>query len=57
MTNDLIEGILGNGLYQTIKGLLEEEGVQAGYCREPMTKELNAQQKAVVKELKAKYLA
>ncbi|EXI62844.1 N-acetylneuraminate lyase [Mannheimia granulomatis] len=56
VTNDLIEGILGNGLYQTIKGLLEEEGVQAGYCREPMTKELNAQQKAVVKELKAKFL-
>ncbi|MFA9487986.1 MULTISPECIES: N-acetylneuraminate lyase [unclassified Mannheimia] len=55
VTNDLIEGILGNGLYQTIKGLLEEEGVQAGYCREPMTK-LNAQQKAVVKELKAKFL-
>ncbi|KAE9537709.1 N-acetylneuraminate lyase [Ursidibacter arcticus] len=56
VTNDLIEGILGNGLYQTIKGLLEEEGVQAGYCREPMTKELNAEQKAVVKQLKAKYL-
>lgn len=57
ITNDLIEGILGNGLYQTIKGLLEEEGVQAGYCREPMTKELNDAQKTVVKELKAKYLA
>ena len=57
VTNDLIEGILGNGLYQTIKGLLEEEGVQAGYCREPMTKELNAEQKAVVKQLKAQYLS
>lgn len=57
VTNDLIEGILGNGLYQTIKGLLEEEGVEAGYCREPMTKELNAEQKAVVKALKAKYLS
>lgn len=56
VTNDLIEGILGNGLYQTIKGLLEEEGVQAGYCREPMTKELNEQQRKVVKELKAKFL-
>lgn len=56
VTNDLIEGILGNGLYQTIKGLLEEEGVQAGYCREPMTKELNEAQKKVVKELKAKFL-
>ncbi|QGM80953.1 N-acetylneuraminate lyase [Otariodibacter oris] len=57
VTNDLIEGILGNGLYQTIKGLLECEGVEAGYCREPMTKELNAKQKEVVKELKAKYLS
>lgn len=57
VTNDLIEGILGNGLYQTIKGLLEEEGIQAGYCREPMTKALSETQKAVVKELKAKYLS
>ncbi|MGX2947803.1 N-acetylneuraminate lyase [Frederiksenia canicola] len=56
VTNDLIEGILGNGLYQTIKGLLEEEGVQAGYCREPMTKSLTDAQKKVVKELKAKFL-
>ncbi|QIM63093.1 N-acetylneuraminate lyase [Pasteurellaceae bacterium Orientalotternb1] len=56
VTNDLIEGILGNGLYQTIKGLLEEEGVQAGYCREPMTKSLTEAQKKVVKELKAKFL-
>lgn len=57
VTNDLIEGILANGLYQTIKGLLEAEGVQAGYCREPMTKELSEEQKAVVKALKAKYLS
>lgn len=57
VTNDLIEGILGNGLYQTIKGLLEEEGIQAGYCREPMTKALSETQKTVVKELKAKYLS
>ncbi len=57
VTNDLIEGILGNGLYQTIKGLLECEGVEAGYCREPMTKELSAAQKQVVKDLKAKYLS
>lgn len=56
VTNDLIEGILGNGLYQTIKGLLEEEGIQAGYCREPMTKSLTDAQKKVVKELKAKFL-
>lgn len=36
MTNDLITDILGNGLYQTIKLLLEEQGVEAGYCRQPM---------------------
>ncbi|EPZ00297.1 N-acetylneuraminate lyase [Mannheimia haemolytica] len=56
VTNDLIEGILGNGLYQTIKGLLELEGVQAGYCREPMTKEQTPAQKEVTKQLKAKFL-
>lgn len=56
VTNDLIEGILANGLYQTIKGLLEEQGVKAGYCREPMTKSLTESQQQVVKELKAKFL-
>lgn len=56
VTNDLIEAILNNGLYQTIKGLLEEEGVQAGYCREPMTKSLNESQRKVVKALKEKFL-
>ncbi|TNH02649.1 N-acetylneuraminate lyase [Testudinibacter sp. TR-2022] len=56
VTNDLIEGILGNGLYLTIKELLKLEGVDAGYCREPMTKELTEAQIAVAKELKAKYL-
>ncbi len=40
VTNDLIEGILSNGLYLTIKELLKLDGVDAGYCREPMTKEL-----------------
>lgn len=56
VTNDLIEGILANGLYQTIKGLLEEQGVNAGYCREPMTKSLTEEQRAVVKTLYAKFL-
>ncbi|MGV6988770.1 N-acetylneuraminate lyase [Testudinibacter sp. P80/BLE/0925] len=56
VTNDLIEGILGNGLYLTIKELLKLDGVDAGYCREPMTKELTAEQVAVAKELKANYL-
>lgn len=57
ITNDLIEAILANGLYQTIKGLLELEGVEAGYCREPMTKSLNSEQQQNVKILKEKYLS
>ncbi len=36
VTNDLIEGILSNGLYQTIKEMLKTQGVEAGYCRKPM---------------------
>lgn len=36
VTNDLIRDILDNGLYGTIKLLLEEEGIEAGYCRAPM---------------------
>ena len=42
-TNDLITDILSNGLYQTIKLILQEQGVDAGYCRQPMkisTKEM-----------------
>ncbi|MFZ7155749.1 N-acetylneuraminate lyase [Avibacterium avium] len=57
VTNDLIEGILANGLYLTIKELLKLEGVDAGYCREPMTAKATAQQIAVAKELKTKYLS
>ncbi|WKT00631.1 N-acetylneuraminate lyase [Gallibacterium salpingitidis] len=57
VTNDLIEGILSNGLYLTIKELLKLNGVDAGYCREPMTKELTPEKVAFAKELKAKYLA
>ncbi|KGQ44794.1 N-acetylneuraminate lyase [Gallibacterium anatis] len=57
VTNDLIEGILSNGLYLTIKELLKLDGVDAGYCREPMTKELTPEKIAFAKELKAKYLA
>ena len=35
VTNDLKTDILANGLYGTLKLLLEEEGVEAGYCRKP----------------------
>ncbi|AKO46143.1 N-acetylneuraminate lyase [[Haemophilus] ducreyi] len=56
VTNDLIEGILANGLYLTIKELLKLEGVEAGYCREPMTAKATEQQLAVAKALKATFL-
>ena len=55
VTNDLIEGILANGLYLTIKELLKLEGVDAGYCREPMTSKATAEQVAKAKDLKAKF--
>ncbi|HDR1022526.1 TPA: N-acetylneuraminate lyase [Pasteurella multocida] len=57
VTNDLIEGILSNGLYLTIKELLKLDGVDSGFCREPMTKELTPEKVAFAKELKAKYLS
>ncbi|HFL3106176.1 TPA: N-acetylneuraminate lyase, partial [Clostridioides difficile] len=54
VTNDLITDILGNGLYQTIKLLLEEQGVEAGYCRQPM-KEATDEMKSRAKEIYRKY--
>ena len=57
VTNDLIEGILANGLYLTIKELLKLEGVDASYCREPMTSKATAEQVAKAKDLKAKFLS
>ncbi|EIJ71810.1 MULTISPECIES: N-acetylneuraminate lyase [Pasteurellaceae] len=56
VTNDLIEGILSNGLYLTIKELLKLDGVDAGFCREPMTTVLTAEKIAFAKQLKQKYL-
>ncbi|WP_102398694.1 N-acetylneuraminate lyase [Haloimpatiens massiliensis] len=55
VTNDLIEGILSNGLYQTIKEILKDKGVDAGYCRQPM-KKLSEEGIKFAKELSAKYL-
>ncbi|MDD6910082.1 N-acetylneuraminate lyase [Actinobacillus minor] len=55
-TNDLIEGVLANGLYLTLKELLKLEGIEAGYCREPMTAKLTDKQIEVAKHLKATYL-
>ncbi|CAL7873065.1 N-acetylneuraminate lyase [Fusobacterium necrophorum] len=56
VTNDLIEGILGNGLYPTIKQILKCQGVHAGICRKPMAATTEEQTK-VAKELYQKYLA
>ena len=53
-TNDLIEGILSNGLYQTIKEILKLEGVDAGYCRKPM-KKISQEQVEFAKELHKKF--
>ncbi|MGL4547923.1 dihydrodipicolinate synthase family protein, partial [Eubacterium aggregans] len=36
VTNDLIDAVLDNGLYPTIKCIMEEQGVHSGYCRKPM---------------------
>lgn len=55
VTNDLIEGILQNGLYPTIKEILKLQGVDAGYCRKPMA-HINEKQIEVAKELYNKYL-
>ena len=48
----MIEGILSNGLYQTIKEILKLEGVDAGYCRKPM-KKISQEQVEFAKELHA----
>ncbi|MGL6100706.1 MAG: N-acetylneuraminate lyase, partial [Fusobacteriaceae bacterium] len=37
-TNNMIDAILDNGLFQTLKELLKCQGVSAGYCKEPLGK-------------------
>ncbi|MGL4570635.1 MAG: N-acetylneuraminate lyase [Clostridium sp.] len=54
ITNDLISDILSNGLYQTIKLMLEEQGVEAGYCRQPM-KEATKEMRKKAREINNKY--
>ncbi len=56
LTNDLITDILGNGLYSTLKELLEAQGVHAGYCRRPMASATDAQ-KAQAQVIFNKYFA
>lgn len=53
-TNDLITDILNNGIYQTIKLVLEEQGVNAGYCRKPL-KEPTKKMIEKAKEINKKY--
>lgn len=53
-TNDLISDLLGNGLYNTIKLILTEFGVDAKYCREPMHKPTQ-EQRDEAKEMAEKY--
>ncbi|WOV83829.1 N-acetylneuraminate lyase [Sporosarcina jeotgali] len=55
VTNDLISGILANGLYQTIKEMLKTQGVEAGVCRKPM-KQLSADNVKVAQDLAATFL-
>lgn len=53
--NDIIEKLLGNGLYQTIKIILESQGVNAGYCRLPM-KKLSVERVEAAKQIAKEYL-
>ncbi|MDW0114474.1 N-acetylneuraminate lyase [Sporosarcina saromensis] len=55
VTNDLITAVLDNGLYQTLKEILKDKGVDAGYCRQPM-KELSSEKIAVAKEISNLFL-
>ena len=55
VTNDLISGILANGLYKTIKEMLKTQGVEAGVCRKPM-KQLSADKVKVAQELASTFL-
>lgn len=55
ITNDLIEGILSNGLYQTIKEILKVKGVDSGYCIQPM-KRLTEEKVKFAQELAKKFL-
>ena len=54
LTNDLITDVLSNGLYQTLKLILEEFGVKAGYCKQPF-KVATDNVKAKSKEIFVKY--
>lgn len=54
--NDFITDILDNGLYQTLKGLLSLQGVDAGYCKRPMKSQTEEMKKGTEK-IYRKYFA
>lgn len=55
VTNDLIEAVLNNGLYQTLKEMMKEAGVDAGYTKQPM-KKLTPEKVEVAKEIYRNYI-
>lgn len=54
ITNDFIFDIINNGLYQTLKLILQEVGVNAGECRRPFKKETD-EMKLIAKQIHEKY--
>jgi N-acetylneuraminate lyase len=54
--NDFITDVLDNGLYQTLKGLLSLQGVDAGYCRRPMKSQTEEMKKGT-ENIYRKYFA
>ncbi len=54
ITNDFISDVLANGLYPTLKTMLEIQGVAAGFNRQPMAS-ATAEQKSRAKDIFAKY--
>ncbi len=56
LQNDIISKLLDIGLFQGLKELLKLEGVNAGYCREPMPK-YSEDQLRKIKQLHSEYFA
>ena len=54
--NDFITDVLDNGLYQTLKGLLSLQGVDAGYCKRPIKSQTEEMKKGTEK-IYRKYFA
>lgn len=54
VSNDLIEQVLGLGLYPTLKEILNTKGINAGICKKPM-RGLDSNKKEAVKQLVKKF--